>query len=129
MSSRITLGYTGICLNQSKQKVHILYRKSLQLFQNKMTDKHIQKQKAKTTRQLTDDLKYVVKRNKVLEDKMYKMEELLKKVMEKYKSNSDNMSEGNWTKKEPAIRSYQILLNKSKFVFVIKGTYPQKSNR
>ena len=98
MSSRITLDYTGICLNQSKQKVHILYRKSLQLFQNKMTDKHIQKQKAKTTRQLTDEPKYVVERNTLLEDKMYKMEELLKKIMEKYESNSDIISEGNKTK-------------------------------
>ena len=62
-----------------------------------MADKHIQKQKAKTTRQLTDELNNVVERNKVLEEKLYKVEELLKKVMEKYENNSDNISEGQKT--------------------------------
>ena len=62
-----------------------------------MSEKNIQKEKAKTTRQLTDELKYVVERNTVFEDKIYKMEELLKGLMEKYENNSDIISEGNKT--------------------------------
>ena len=55
-----------------KLKEQNLNRNCLQFFQNKMTDTNIQKEKAKTTRQLTDELKYVVEINTVLEDKIYK---------------------------------------------------------
>ena len=47
-----------------------------------MADQNIQKQKAKTTKQLTEKLNNVVHKNSVLEDKMKEMEKLLKIVME-----------------------------------------------
>ena len=63
-----------------------------------MTHQNIPKQTAKTTRQLTEELNDVVDRNRVLEDKMKKMEELLKIVMER--CDSDEISERNITRGE-----------------------------
>jgi hypothetical protein len=50
----------------------------------KRKEQILYQQKARTTRQLTNELKYVVERNTVLGDKMYRMEDLLKKLMQKY---------------------------------------------
>ena len=58
-----------------------------------MADQNIQQQKAKTTKQLTEELNNVVHKNEVLEDKMKEMEKLLKIVMERLNKNTDKINE------------------------------------